>query len=160
MLFAPLFDLLLNVELSVEFAVPAEPAIAVSLVPEALLASVLVLAPVPARVAFAELALLALAFNAALAVEELVADLVLLALLAAVCPLVLDAVWDADSVAFRLLLALALDVAELVLAALLVLVELLDALWFRAPTRLSVESFDTVFEVAWVFSDDVFAPCL
>lgn len=128
MLLAPLFDLLLNVELSVEFAVPAVPAIAVSLVPEPLVAFVVVLAAVPARVPFAALALVALAFNAALAVEELVADLLLVALLAAVCPLVLEAVLLADSLAFRLLLALELDVAELVLEEELVAVELLEAL--------------------------------
>jgi hypothetical protein len=107
-LFAPLFDLLPNVELSVEFAVPAEPAVAVSSVPEALPASVAVLALVPARVALA--------------------DLVLLAVLAAVAPLMLEAVLLAARVAFRLWLALELDVAELVLEEVLVLVELLEAL--------------------------------
>jgi len=107
-LFAPLFDLLLKVELSVALEVPAVPATAVSLEPEALLASVAVLALVPAREAFAEW--------------------VLLAVLEAVAPLMLEAVLLAARVAFRLLLALEVDVAELVLEEVSVLVELAEAL--------------------------------
>jgi hypothetical protein len=144
-LFAALFDLLLKVELSVELAVPAEPATAVSLLLEPLVALFVVVALVPARVALEALALLALAFNAALAVEELVAAFVLLAVLDAVEPLMFDALLLADSVAFRLLLELALFMSELVLEDVSVFEELLEALWFSAPTRLSVESFETEF---------------
>jgi hypothetical protein len=144
-LFAPLFDLLLFVESSVELAVPLVPANAVSSVPAVLLASVLVLAAVPAREELAELDFAALAFNAALDAEPLVAAFVLLAVLEAVWPLVLESVLLADSVAFRPLLELSLFVAELVLEEVSVFDELLEALWFRAPTRLSVETFDTVF---------------
>lgn len=128
MLFAPLFDLLLKFELSVELEVPAEPATAVSFEPEALLASVVVPATVPAREAFEALVLLALAFRAALAVEELVAALVLLAVFEAVAPLMFDALLLADSVAFRLLLELALVVSDLVLEEVSVFDELLEAL--------------------------------
>lgn len=155
-----MFDLLLFVESSVEFAVPAGPAVAVSVVPAALLASVLVLAEVPAKEEFAELDFAALAFNAALDAEALVEAFVLLAVLEAVCPLVLASDLLADSVALRPLLELSLLVAELVLEEVSVFDELLEALWFRAPTRLSVETFDTVFVEAWVLSDVVFAPCL
>ena len=127
-LFAPLFDLLLKVELSVAFAVPVGVAVAFSVVPEVLPAFVAVLALVPARLAFAVLDLLALAFNAALAVEALVADLVSAELLEAVALLVFEADLLEVLLALSDLVELSLEVALLVLDEVLVTAELLVAL--------------------------------
>lgn len=127
-LFAPLFDLLLKFELSVAFAVPAVPAIAVSEVPELLVASVPVAACVAAEELFADLEELAAAFKAALAVEELDEPFVREALLDEVALSDLEELWLADLLAFMLLLFDELKVALSVFEDELLMFELLEAL--------------------------------
>jgi hypothetical protein len=123
-----LTDELLNVELLLALAFPVGVADADSVVPAELPAALVVAPKVPAKVPLAALDLFALAFSAALEVEEPVADLVLLALLAAVELLELEALLLADWFAVRLALLLELDMEVSLLEEVFVEVELLEAL--------------------------------
>jgi hypothetical protein len=128
-LLAPLFPLLLFVELSLALALPSGAfAEADSIVPAVLVVSVVVPAFVPAAVSVAEEVCPLVAFNAALAVELLDAAFVAAELLADVAELESDALLLEFSFAFNVLLEVLLMTSLLVLVAVLVSVELLLAL--------------------------------
>jgi hypothetical protein len=128
-LLAPLFPLVLFVELSLAAALPSgAAAVADSAVPAVLVVSVVVPAFVPAAVSVAEEVFPLVAFNAALAVELLDAAFVAAELLADIDPLSADALLLELSFAFSVLLDVLLATSLLVLVAVLVSVELLLAL--------------------------------
>ncbi len=158
-LLAPLFPLLLFVELSLALALPSgAAAVADSVVPAVLVVSVVVPAFVPAAVSVAEEVFPLVAFNAALAVELLDAAFVAAELLADIAALLFDALLLELSFAFSVLLDMLLVTSLLVFVALLVLLELLVALWFSAPTRLREELLVAVVEEDCVLSVVVSVP--
>jgi len=128
-LLAPLFPLLLFVELSLALELPSgAAAVADSIVPAVLVVSVVVPAFVPAAVNVAEEVFPLVAFNAALAAELLDAAFVAAELLADIAALSLDALLLEFSFALSVLLDSLLVTSLLAFSDALVEVELLLAM--------------------------------